>query len=161
MDKKEMRFEDFLNDISPAFVECVTQIHDTLIGGGCDIKLQLAKSGHVVSYSDPKTGKVAANLVTRKKGPVVRIYGDNVNNCPSLLEALPEKMVKSIEKAPACRRMLDPTKCNGKCPMGYDFVLQGVRQQKCRYNCFLFEITGETTPWIIDLLKAEIQGRTA
>lgn len=161
MDQKEMRFEDFLNDISPEYIDYVSEIHDLLLQHSCIIKMQLAKSGHVVSYSDPKTKKVVANFVSRKKGPVIRIYGDHSSKYMELLEALPEGMIKSIEKSSACRRLIDPVKCNSRCPMGYTLTVKGIRHQKCRYNCFMFEINTQNSASIMSLLVKELRERAA
>ena len=159
MEKKELGLEGYLSDCSPDFEIYVRQVHDKLMQGGMEVKVQQAKSGHVVSFTDPKSKKVIANFISRKKGPVIRIYGDNVGKYEGTLEELPEGMIKDIEKTSVCRRMVDPVKCNAKCPMGYAFTIHGNLYQKCRYNCFMFVMNAENVPSIINLLDHEIRQR--
>lgn len=160
-EKEELRFEGFLSDIDPKYTDIVGHLHDFLIGKGCGIKIQLAKSGHVVSFSDAKTKRVVANFVSRKNGPIARIYGDNSNKYIDFLEALPEEMIKAIGKSPSCKRLIDPEKCNSRCPMGYDLTIKGTRYQKCRYGCFMFDINAVSAPYIKDFFDKEIAERTA
>ena len=158
MDKKELKFEDFLMDVNPAYHEFVKQVHHYLLENECSIKMDVAKNGYLVSYSD-KNKRVILNFVFRKSGLVTRIYGDNVNHYNDFLETLPAGMIKAIEKAPVCKRLIDITKCNSKCRMGYDFMLKGTRHQKCQYNCFMFLVNDENNLFISDFLKKELTAR--
>ena len=88
MDKKDLKFEDFLMDVDPAYHVFVTQTHDLLLENGCSIKMDLAKNGYLVSYSD-RNKRVLLNFVFRKSGLITRIYGDNVNGYNDFLETLP------------------------------------------------------------------------
>jgi len=160
MDKKDLKFENFLMDVNPAYHEFVTQNHNFLLENGCGIKMDLAKNGYLVSYSD-KNKRVLLNFVFRKSGLVARIYGDGVNRYNDFIETLPDGMVKAIEKAPVCRRLIDITKCNSRCRMGYEFTLRGTHHQKCQYNCFMFLINDESIPFISDFLKRELSVRSA
>ena len=158
MDKNNIKFEDFLMDVYPAYHDFVNQTHDYLLENGCGIKLSVAKSGYLVSYTD-KNKRVIANFVFRKSGLVIRIYGDAVNQYNDFLETLPDEMVKAIGKAPVCKRLIDITKCNPKCRMGYQFTLHGVLQKKCQYNCFMFTVNFESIPFISDFLGRELTAR--
>jgi len=68
-------------------------------------------------------------------------------------------MVKAIEKAPVCKRLIDITKCNSKCRMGYDFTLKDTQYQKCQYNCFMFLVTDENISFINEFLANELNAR--
>lgn len=162
MAKEEFCFNDFLNDISPEYTDIANSLHNFLLESGCGLKMQLAKSGHVVSYTDVKTKRVTANLVTRKKGPVVRIYGDNSYRYMDLFETLPDGMVKAISKSPDCKRLtVDPAKCNQKCPMGYTLTIKDVTYKKCRYNGLMFDLNTENAPYVKAILENEIRERNA
>jgi len=161
MEKKQYQFEDFLLDVHPAYQPFVTQTHQTLLQAGYQIKIDMAKSGFLVSYFDKKTKRSLANFVFRKSGLVVRIYGEHVNNYLDVLETLPESMTKAIDKAPVCKRFLNPAACNSRCPMGYDFVLKGKQQQKCRYSGFMFPVNEESVPFIQAFLAREAKERAA
>jgi hypothetical protein len=158
MDKKDLKFENFLLDVHPAYHEFVMKTNNYLIEKKCRMKMDVAKNGYLVSYSDEKK-RVIANFVFRKVGLVIRIYGDAVSQYNDFLETLPDEMVKAIEKAPVCKRLIDITKCNSKCRMGYEFTLKGVRYQKCQYNCFMFPVTYESIPYITGILERELAAR--
>ena len=158
MDKRELKFEDFLLDVDPAYHMFVMQTHHFLLESGCSMKMDLAKNGYLISYTD-KDKRVIANFVFRKSRLVIRIYGDGVSQYNAFVETLPEGMVKAIEKAPVCKRLIDITKCNSKCRMGYDFMLKGKHHKKCQYNCFMFPVNDESIPFINEFLAKELTAR--
>lgn len=161
MGKEEFKYEDFLGAVNPIYADFVNQTNDFLIQNGCKIKIDLAKNGYLVSYSHAKTKRVVANFVFRKNGLVIRIYGDYINKYIDFAETLPAAMIKSIEKAPVCKRLIDPTTCNSRCSMGYDFTIKGVQYKRCKYNCFMFEINDDNIPFVKAFLENEIKERTA
>lgn len=161
MPKEEISFEDFLKNVSPVQLDYVNETHAFLLTHGCSCKIEAAKSGHVLSYILKKAKRVIANYVFRKNGLIIRIYGDHIGDYPAVLDALPQGMAKAIEKAPTCKRLLDPTKCNARCPMGYVFELNGMVHKKCRYSSFMFEVTEENYAAIRAFLEQELKARAA
>jgi len=159
VEKKEYRFEDFLLDVHPAYQEFVKKTHDDLLHIGYQNKIEMAKSGFLVSYFGAKTKRAIANFVFRKVGLVVRVYGENVNRYLDFMETLPDSMAKAIDKAPICRRLVNPTACNSRCPMGYDFVMKGKQHKKCRYSGFMFLVNDEHIPFIKTFLEREARER--
>lgn len=157
--KEEIKFEDFLLNVNPVNIGFVNEMHDFMLQNGCTYKIEAAKSGHVLSYLLPKTKKVIANYVFRKTGMLVRIYGDNVGNYADILGTLPQSMVKAIEKAPACKRLLDPRKCNSRCPMGNVFGMGGKEYKNCRYSSFMFEVKDEHFEGIRKFIECELKER--
>lgn len=153
MAENELSFEGFLQDVDPVYRPFTVQTHERLTGGGCKLKLQLAKSGYVVSYTHGKSKRTLINFVFRKGGLVARIYGDNINSYEDILASLPESMSKAIQKSPVCKL------CNARCPKGYSFSLDGERLQKCRYSCFMFAVDGESIPFITDFIDREAAAR--
>lgn len=161
MPKEEIKFEDFLSNVSPENMDYISEIHKFMIENGCTVKIEAAKSGHVLSYLLPKTKKVIFNYVFRKSGLIIRIYGDNVSKYVDIMDALPSGMVKAVEKAPVCKRLIDPAKCNSKCSMGYIFDLNGTTYQNCRYNAFMFNVEAENYDSIREFIRRELKERTA
>jgi len=161
MSEENALFEDFLMEAGSANFAFINQIHEYLTANGCTIKIQTAKNGYVVSYVHAKTKKVIANYVSRKKGLIMRIYGDNAGKYMAFLQGLPNDMAKAIEKASVCRRLIDPTKCNSRCPMGYSVTLNGREFQKCRYSSFMFLLNDESNPYIKSFLEHELAERNA
>ena len=159
MPKEEIKFEDFLLNVSPANIVFINEVNDHLLQKGCTYKIESAKNGHVLSYNLPKTKKVIINYVFRKKGMLVRIYGDNIVKYEDILKTLPEGMTKAVEEAPKCKRLHDPTKCNSRCPMGYIFELNGKEYKNCRYSSFMFEIKSENFEAIRDFIDHELKER--
>ena len=96
--------------------------------------------------------------VFRKKGLMMRIYADNILSYSDVLTKCPDIMKKDIKKAGVCKRLINPDDCNSRCPLGYDFILDGERQQKCRYG-FMFYLTDETKPYLQEIVKLEIEAR--
>ena len=151
-------FSDFLNNVNPVYRDFVADTHEYMLENGFVVKIIAAKKGYVVSYLQGKKGHVAANYVFRKNGLIIRIYGDHVGHYSGLLETLPEAMTMSIEKAPVCRRLVSGG-CNSRCRMGNDFIMKGENYKKCRYSCFMFDVTHENIPHITDILENEVRCR--
>lgn len=154
MDKK-IGFDDFITSVLMENQDFVRELHDRLMQLGCKIEIKTAKSGYVVSYLFNK--KTVANYVFRRKGMLVRIYGVHVNQYEKLLDTLPEEMIRAIQDAPICKRLVDPDSCNPKCSMGYDFWLKGQHYQKCRSNAFMFWVCPQNNPFIQTLLLNEVE----
>lgn len=146
-------FHDFLNAVDAENQKFVSDLHNELTGLGCKIEVKLAKSGYVVSYSLNK--KTIANYVFRKKGLIARIYANHIVQYMEILDTLPDGMVRTIQEAPVCKRLVDPSTCNQRCSMGYDFILKGERMQKCRNGAFMFLLSEENKPFIKALLLNE------
>lgn len=161
MEIQKPTFDQFISDVDLSQMPYTMQIHAYLTRNGCQTKVETAKSGYVVSYTLNPGKKVIANFVFRKKGLFIRIYGDHVAKYNELLDTLPEKMQSAIENAGVCRRLLDPTKCNSRCPMGNVFTLRGETHKKCRYGNFLFYIDAESVSAIQALLENELRERSA
>lgn len=148
-------YDDFIASVDEENQAFVRELHDELMKLDCKIEVKPAKSGYVVSYS--KNKKTAANYVFRKKGLIARIYASHIAQYPDVLKQLPEGMARDIQDAPVCKRLLDPAACNQRCPMGYDFMLKGRRQQKCRNSAFMFLVCEEYRPYIKMLLLNEVK----
>ena len=159
MDKKELSFDDFINEVDPKYHEFARQTHAYMLQNDCKLKMTLAKNGYVVSYQYGKKKRVVFNFVFRKSGLFARIYSDHIGKYSEIFEGIATNMVKSIEKAPACKRFSDPSDCNSKCS-GYVFNIKGTQHQKCRYNCFLFPVNNENIPFIRTLFENELQYRS-
>lgn len=154
-------FEDFLKDVNPFYHEFVEKLNGFLLQNGCSITMEPAKNGCLVSYRHTKTKRSVLNFVFRKSGLVARIYADNLNKYGDILTMLSESLIKIIKKAPDCKRLLDPAKCNGRCPMGYTFTLKDALYKKCRYNCFLLPVNFESMPFIKAAVECEIKERVS
>lgn len=146
-------FQDFVASVDGENQKFVSDLHEELTGLGCKIDVKSAKSGYVVSYSLNK--KTVANYVFRKKGLTARIYAGHIAQYMEILDTLPDGMARSIQEAPICKRLVDPSACNQKCSMGYDFFLKGERLQKCRNNAFMFLLDEASRPHVKSLLLHE------
>lgn len=151
---KAIGFDDFLACVSKDHATFVTELHEDLRQAGCHIDVKEAKSGYVVSYA--KNKKTVVNYIFRKKGLMVRLYPNHIQQYMVLLDSLPDGMIQSIKAAPLCKRLLDPDACNPKCAMGYDFLIGGERVQKCRYNACMFVVCEENKPFIKTFLQQEL-----
>ncbi len=159
--KETYTFDQFLQDVHPEHIPFVMENHETLLGQGYGLKVDLAKSGYVVSYKDPKSKRVLLNYVFRKTGMLFRLYGDHFPTYLDVIQSLPQAMVKQIGKQPDCKRLLNPASCNSSCPMGYAFAIGDAQYKKCRYSCFLFPVNAENIPYFKTLLEKETAARAA
>lgn len=159
MAKDKIDFGTFVECIPEQYTEFVVNLNDYLLDNDCTYDIKEAKSGFVVSYIYKLTKKTIANYVFRKKGPQLRIYADHISSYQGVLDEFPNKMKESIISASPCKRMLNPTSCNQRCMMGFDFILDGERQQKCRNNCFLFFLSDENNGYLKQIIENEISYR--
>lgn len=67
------------------------------------------------------------------------------------------KVKKEIKKASVCKRLINPDDCNPKCIMGFTFVMDGEKYQKCRYMAFQPTLSEENNPYIKQFLEKELQ----
>lgn len=155
MENKKLGFEDFIATVDSSYREFVNDLHHDFIEHGCKIEVKAAKSGYLVSYSLNK--KTIANYVFRKKGLIVRIYANHINQYMGYLDTLPDGMIKTIHDAPICKRLVNPEDCNPKCAKGYDFLLRGEQLQKCRSNAFMFLLSEENNPFIKTFIVNELE----
>ena len=152
-------FEEFHVTCPDDLKDFVLKIHESLQENGYKSKFESKASGYTASYSSPSTKRSIFNFFFRKNGLHSRHYVDDAHNYEGFLDTLPESMQKAISKSAVCKRMINPEECNPKCIMGYEFYLQGVNQQKCRYSCFQFPVDAESIPYIEEFLSQEISNR--
>ena len=150
-------FEQFLATVDASNEAFIQDLHSYLTDNGCKAAFEEKKSGMLASYKLGKPLRAVANLLFRKQGMLVRIYGENTSEYHAFLQTLPEDMVQSIADAGICKRLVDNT-CSPKCT-GYDFTIGNERFQKCRYNCFEFLITDASKPYIKSFVEHEIAAR--
>ena len=154
MGGNKLGFGEFIATVDAPCAPFVTELHEELTEAGCKMEVKEAKSGYVVSYLLNK--KTVMNYVFRKKGLIVRIYANHISEYMDLLETIPAALVKNVEEAPVCKRLLDPCACNSKCAKGYDFLLNGKRYQKCRNSAFMFQVCGGNNAFIRAFLRREV-----
>jgi len=159
MAKETFDFEQFLETVNGSFKGFIQGLHNYLMKNDCKVTVEEKKSGFFASYKHGKSKKAIVNLLFRKQGLIVRIYGENANNYPDFLNSLPEEMVQSIESASVCKRLVHNT-CSPKCS-GYDFTIGKERFQKCRYSCFEFLVSKKNNPFIKSFIENEINERTS
>ncbi len=151
----DKNYDEFL-ELTGAVRDFAEDINGFLLDHDCRREIKTAKSGFTVSYLLPDTKKTFATFVCRKTGIKIRIFPQRLNEYMDFLDTLPAKMKKEIAKASVCKRLVNPDDCNPKCVTGYDFIMDNVRYQKCRYMAFMPTITEESTPYIKKLLQNEL-----
>ena len=115
MAKEAIGFERFLDTVEPAHQVFVSDLHAYMIENGCKAKIESKANGYFVSYSRNK--RSVFNFLFRKKGMMVRIYGENAGKYQGFLDTLPDEMAMAIQKAGICKRFMDPDVCNPKCSL--------------------------------------------
>jgi hypothetical protein len=159
MAKSEYQFEDFLANVSEDNKDFVKKVHESLTRDDYKINVESKASGFFASYSHLKTKRSIMNFLFRKKGLLVRIYGDNCGEYAYLLNKLPDNIVKQIDKTGVCKRLINPQDCNAKCVMGYDFYIGDKHYQKCRNSRFCLEVDSESIPFLTEMIENESKAR--
>ena len=159
MAKETFTFDQFLNAVDANYRPFVQDLHDFLRENGCKISVEEKKSGFFASCKDPKTKRSMINLLFRKVGLLIRIYGENAHTYQHFLATLPPDMIQSIENANPCKRLINPEDCSPTCPKGYDFKIGTKRHQICRYGAFEFPIIPTAMPYIKSFVEYEVQAR--
>jgi len=158
MANEKLSFEQFseaADVISQAFI---IDLHNYLLDNGCKATFEEKKTGLLGSYKHTKTKRSVVNLLIKKHGSLVRIYGENANKYLDFLNTLPEEMVKAIDGSGDCKRLTQNT-CSPKC-IGYDVTIGDNRFQKCRYNAFEFLVTDTSKQYIKTFVENELKERT-
>jgi len=158
MPKSEYQFADFLMNVDDRYKDFVITVHE-MLAANYKAKIELKASGFLVSYIHNKTKRSILNFVFRKNGIYIRIYGENCNDYVNVLNRLPNNIVKQIEGAGVCKRLVDPGACNSKCGMGYDFHIGDNHYQKCRNSCFYLYVDDESIPHLLELVESESRSR--
>lgn len=159
MAQEKVTFQQFIEAVDVSNKPFVEDLHHYLLENKCKVAFEEKKSGYLASYKYGKPPKALLNFVFRKNGMLTRIYGQWTSNYPNFLNTLPTEMVEHIKTAGDCKRLVNNT-CSPKCT-GYDFIIGGERYQKCRYNCFEFLVTQESTPFIKAFVEKELGERMA
>lgn len=161
MAKQLIPFSSFVDLAGIEHTEYIDWLDQFMTQNDYTSTIKESASGYVVSYVHKETKRTVANYVFRKKGLMLRVYADYIANYMNILDKWPAAMKNTIKKAGPCKRLLNPDACNPRCRMGFDFILEGERQQKCRNNGFMFLLDDETKPYLKELIEHEIQARKA
>ena len=159
MPKTNIPFDSFLKDVEQKHVDYINTLNSFMSENECKPEIKEAASGYVVSYVHTPSKRTVANYVFRKKGLMMRIYADNVSSYMDILSNWPVAIKDTIKKAGVCKRLINPEACNHRCLMGFDFILDGERQQKCRNGGFMFFIDEETKPCLMEMIEHEVGAR--
>ena len=150
-----MTYEDFI--LAADEKDFMMDLHQYMLANQCKVKFEEKKTSLLGSYKY-KT-KSVINVLQKKQGLLVRIYGENIGSYPAFLHTLPAPMVAHLETAGECKRITQNT-CSPKCT-GYDFMVNDQHFQKCRYNCFEFLVTDVTRPFIRQFVENELGARVS
>jgi len=157
--QEKLSFEEFLAPIDASVHGFVQHLHEYLLNNGCKATFEEKKTGLLGSYKHTKSKKSLINILAKKQGVIVRIYGTNASKYMDFLNTLPKSMVQAIDDASECRR-LTKNECSPKCS-GYDITIGTQHFQKCRYDGFMFLVTDESGPYIKSFIEHEINARMA
>jgi len=158
MAQEKLSLEDFLEAVDPNNKPFIQELHKYFLDNGCKGTFEEKKSGPLASYKHTKLKRSIANVIFRKHGMLVRIYGENANKFQDFMNTLPQEMVQAIDNSGECKR-LTQNLCSPKCT-GYDFTIGDTHFQKCRYNCFEFLVNEESKPYITTFIENELRERT-
>ena len=156
------QFEDFFASLGDEYKDFVTTIHELVQQAGFD-KITIASSKvnlFTVKYTNKKTRRGIVNFTLRRKSFAVTVLANNHDKYPELLNNMPEQMVSQIEKTQTCMNISEPGKCMDKC-VGYEFNIRDKNFQKCKFGCFKFTVSEDNMPYLLELVKNELEARRA
>jgi len=160
MPKQAIPFNDFLSAAGAEHEEFINNLHQFLTDRHCTHKIKTAANGYVVSYVHKPSKRTVANYIFRNGRPMLRLYADNISSYSEVIAKLPDDMKNTIRAGGNCARLLDPNACNSRCFLGYDFMLDGERQTKCRcHNSFAFFLDDETNLFLREMIEREMVAR--
>jgi len=154
---EKITFEEIQLAASPDEQAYAQELHSYLTDNGCKSTFEKKKTSLLGSYKYGKPPKTVINLLLRKDGLYVRIYGEHIHQYTDFLQSMTSEMVEAIAKRGDCGRLTE-NGCSTKCK-GYDFTIGENRYQKCRYNCFEFLVTEESGRYIMSFVKHELEER--
>ncbi|MCG8484562.1 MAG: hypothetical protein MJA31_14720 [Clostridia bacterium] len=157
MGKEKYTFDDFMINVGGSNFNFYNEINKMLTENGFIQKVELKKTGYSLSYVQKSTKKTLLNFVNRKKGTFIRIYGNHTDKYMEKFTTLPISMIKEINKAQDCKRMIDADACNSKCKMGVNLLIDGEIYGKCRYSALFFLIETEKYEAIKGLVESEMK----
>ena len=157
MAQEKLSYDQFLQAVDTNHHAFVQDLNQYLLTNGCKPTFEEKKTSFLSSYKHTKSKKSVINMLQKKNGLFVRIYGENTGKYPGFLNSLPDEMVQAIDKSGDCKRLVNNT-CSTKC-IGYDVTIKGTRYQKCKYNAFEFLVTDTTTPYIKSFIENELNER--
>jgi len=158
MTKNSIPFESFLASVDEHQSFYMT-MDDMLRESGYTRKIELKKSGYIVSYIANSDKKTLVNYVKRKKGILIRIYGDHADEYPEVFDTLTTSMKKTISKSGDCKRLIDPEACNSNCKMGVPILMDGKIYSKCRFSALFFLVSEDNYEGIEAIVKKELKCR--
>jgi len=161
--KKKYEFEDYLEDVevlewvTEVDKQFITKFHESLVQKDCKVKITSSKNNpFLLSYTQKRKGVMS--LYLRKKGLKARINMNNLEKYPDVLNNLPIEMIEQIADSHVCKNMVGQ-KCWDGCT-GYDFYIDETHYQKCRYECFTFDVKTKSIPILFELIERELEERT-
>jgi len=162
MTPEQQLYEDFLAFLETTNPDCmpfVTEIHARLMQLGCKFNVKATKAfPFQVSYIAPNSRRSILGLRLRKKGLKARVLVIDPANHVAILARLPEGMIAQVDKRNDCENIAGQGKCLEKCK-GYDFHIGETHYQKCKFNCFEFDIDAESIPFSWEMLECELKAR--
>ena len=157
MAAEKITFEDFIHDLSGHDLDFALDLNHYLLEAGCRANFEAKKTGLLGSYKQKKPVRTIINLLLKKQGLFVRIYGENIHQYQDFLETLSPELIETIDGNGDCKRLVSGG-CSPKCS-GYDFTIAENHFQKCRYNCFEFLVTPTSASMIRSFVEKETNAR--
>jgi len=154
---EKITFEELQLAAAPNEQAYAQELHSYLLESGCKAAFEKKKTSLLGSYKFGKPPKSVLNVLLKKDGLYVRIYGEHIHLYTDFLQNMTTEMVTTLDKRGDCARLTHGG-CSTKCK-GYDFTIRESRYQKCRYNCFEFLVTEESGSYIMDFVKQELGER--
>jgi len=163
--KPKYEYENFLEDarmlewVREENLDKIAQFHNIFTQEGLSLNIKSNKTTpFILNYTNKRKG--VFSLYLKEKGLTGILKAHNVADYGDVFTELPNEMIENIQNSPMCKNLARKTEdekgCGWKDCFGYDFNIEDVNLQICRYSCFQFEVTDETTAHLEKLALCEL-----
>jgi hypothetical protein len=163
MKKREFSLYDCENLLDNEDKTFLQEMDDYLTRNNFKLKAECTNSGYKCSYCHTKTRRAIAIFSTQYDGLHVHIYADCLNGYDNFIQNLPKSLLELMKKGPNCRELDGRSACKPwgyrECAGGYEYVIDGSRYKKCRFNNFKFKLCDENREYIKSFIKHECEAR--
>ena len=154
MAEEQINYNSFLNYVPLELVEKVNSLNKYLLENGHKIEIKPAARAPVVSYKHKKDKKTLFNYVFRKNFIIARLYPTHIQTYQDVLKDFSKDVIDVFKTSSICRE------CNGRCPKGYRYTIDGVSYYVCRYN-LMIPLSHDNFEYVETLIKKESEIRNS
>lgn len=159
MEKQNLGLNNFLILLSDEQKYFLLEIDKFLSQNNYKPKVEPTKTMEKCTYISSKTRRAITSITLKNNNLAVHIYGDGINKYMDSALKMPNDMIAVMKKGTKCKKLENPTACNPKCIGGYDYYIDNIRYQKCRFMSFKYIYSKDNSEHIKKFIINECENR--